>query len=50
MTKAGRIFRRRQGADPASHVKLCNPFLPEGEPGRRGYRARGREVPMPGGS
>jgi hypothetical protein len=32
MTKTGCIFRRRQGADSASHVKLCNPFLPDGGP------------------
>jgi hypothetical protein len=32
MTRADRISRSRQEADSASHVKLCNPFLPEGDP------------------
>jgi hypothetical protein len=41
---------RRQGADSASHAKLCNPFLPEGDRGRRGHRAQGREPSAEEGS
>jgi hypothetical protein len=43
MTRAGRISRRRQGADSASHLKLCNPFLPEAD-------ANGRELTRAEGS
>jgi hypothetical protein len=47
----GRVTRcRRQGADSASHAKLCNPFLPEGDRGRRGNRAQGREPSAEEGS
>ena len=36
MTRARGIFRRRrQAADSAGHVKLCNPFLPDGDPNGR---------------
>jgi hypothetical protein len=41
---------RRQGADSASYAKLCNPFLPEGDRGRRTNSAQGREPGLPEGS
>jgi hypothetical protein len=48
MTRALAILRhRRQGADSASQAKLCNPFLPEGD---RGRRAQGPELCVPEGS
>jgi len=51
MTRAPDSFRhRRQGADSARHAKLCNPFLPEGDRGRRDNRAAGRELGVPEGS
>jgi hypothetical protein len=44
MTRARGISRhRRQATDSASHAKLCNPFLPEGDP-------KGQELTLPGGS
>jgi hypothetical protein len=50
MTRASGVSRYRQGADSASHAKLCNPFLPEEEQGRRDHGAEGQELRLREGS
>ena len=51
MTRArGISLHQRQRTDSAWHAKLCNPFLPEGDQGRRGNRAEGRKLCVPEGS